>query len=168
MKAQFLGNLGGAHCTWQVLFIRKDEQQAIAHLAISNDPVQLLPRFVDPIAILTVDYKDQTLSTRVVVAPERTNLVLSAYVPHVEFDVFVLDSFDVESDSGDGGYRLVEFELVQDGCLTGGIETEHQDAHLFVAKDLAHRSAETRTHAEKMCGGDGGWWVGFWWWWRRT
>lgn len=48
-------------------------------------------------------------------SPKWTNLVLSSYVPDVEFDVLIRDSLDVESDSGDCSDRLVKLELVQDG-----------------------------------------------------
>ena len=54
--------------------------------------------------------------TREVVSPQRTNLVLAADVPDVEFGVLVCDGLDVEADGRDGGHVLVELELVQDGC----------------------------------------------------
>jgi hypothetical protein len=49
------------------------------------------------------------------VSPQRTDLVLAADVPDVEFGVLVCDSLDVEADCRDGGYVLVELELVKDG-----------------------------------------------------
>lgn len=35
--------------------------------------------------------------------------------PNVELDVLVDNGLDIESNSGDGGHRLVELELVQNG-----------------------------------------------------
>ena len=52
--------------------------------------------------------------TREVVSPQRTDLVLAADVPDVEFGVLVCDRLDVEADGGDGRDVLVEFELVED------------------------------------------------------
>jgi hypothetical protein len=54
-----------------------------------------------------------------VVAPERTDLVLPADIPDVEFGVFVGYGFDVEADCGDCGYVLFEFEVVEN-CYCGG------------------------------------------------
>lgn len=57
-------------------------------------------------------------------SPERANLVLSTYVPHVEFDVLVRDRLDVESDRRDRRDVLSELELVENcyapsaGCTT--------------------------------------------------
>lgn len=55
------------------------------------------------------------LRSGVVVPPEGTNLVLASDIPDVELDVLVGNSLDVETDGGDGGHRLVELELVEDG-----------------------------------------------------
>ena len=47
--------------------------------------------------------------------PQWPNFVLPSYIPHVEFDVLVCDSLDVETYSRDGGDVGVEFELVENG-----------------------------------------------------
>jgi hypothetical protein len=52
--------------------------------------------------------------TREVVSPQRTDLVLAADVPDVEFGVLVCDRLDVKADGGDGRDVLVELELVED------------------------------------------------------
>ena len=59
-----------------------------------------------------------------VVAPEGSDLVLTADVPHRERDVLVLDRLDVEADRGDGGDDLAELQFVEDGRLSGGIESD--------------------------------------------
>jgi len=51
-----------------------------------------------------------------VMPPQWPNLVLSAYIPNIEFRVFVRDGLDVEADGGDGGDVLLELKVVQDGC----------------------------------------------------
>ena len=55
--------------------------------------------------------------TREVVPPQRTDLVLTTDVPHIELGVLVCDGLDVEANGGDGCDVLVELELVKDGCL---------------------------------------------------
>ena len=62
--------------------------------------MKLLFRLVYPFTVLTVDNEDETLSTGVVVPPERTNLVLSSDIPHGERDVLVLDGLNVEACEG--------------------------------------------------------------------
>jgi hypothetical protein len=64
----------------QVLLVGKHQQQAVLHLAVVQDLVQLGPRLVDAVAVLRVDDKDEALRARVVVSPERPDLVLSADV----------------------------------------------------------------------------------------
>ena len=49
--------------------------------------------------------------------PERTDLVLTADIPHGEGDVLVVDSLHVEADGRDGGDILVKLEFVKDGCI---------------------------------------------------
>ena len=58
-----------------------------------------------------------------VVAPEGSDLVLAADVPNRERDVLVLDRLDVETDCGDCGDDLAELQFVEDGGLSGGIES---------------------------------------------
>ena len=65
---------------WEVLLVGEDEYDGVPHLAVVDDPVQLLPRFVDAVAVGAVHHEDQTLRSRVVVAPQRTNLVLPSNV----------------------------------------------------------------------------------------
>ena len=36
---------------WEILLVGKDEEQAILHLAVVDDPMQLLPRLVDARAV---------------------------------------------------------------------------------------------------------------------
>ncbi len=62
--------------------------------------------------------------------------------PDVELDVFVGDGLHVESYGGDCVDGLAQLEFVEDGGLAGRVQTQHEDAHLLVAKhlgqDLAH------------------------------
>jgi hypothetical protein len=42
------------------------------------------------------------------------------------------------TDCRDGGDDFAQFELVQNGRLTGGVESDHEDAHLLFAKEAGH------------------------------
>ena len=62
----------------QVLLISEDKDDGVPHLAVVDDPVQLLPGLVYPVPVRTVHHEDKTLSASVVVAPQRSYLVLPA------------------------------------------------------------------------------------------
>jgi hypothetical protein len=66
--------------------------------------------------------------------------------PDVKLDVLVRDRLDVEPDRGYRVDGLAKLELVEDGGLAGGVQPQHEDAHLLVAKhlgqDLPHRGEE--------------------------
>jgi serine/threonine protein phosphatase PrpC len=66
-----------------------------------NDTGQLSTSLVHAIAIDRVNDEDQALGAREVVSPQRTDLVLTADIPDVEFGVLVCDGLDVEADRGD-------------------------------------------------------------------
>lgn len=63
-----------------VLLVGKHEEEAVSHLAVVQDFVQLFARLVDPGAVRRVDDKDEALGPGVVVAPEGSDLVLAADV----------------------------------------------------------------------------------------
>lgn len=49
--------------------------------------------------------------------PKGSNLVLTANIPHVEFDVLVGHALDVESDGRDRSDVLVaELQFIENGC----------------------------------------------------
>ena len=45
-------------------------------------------------------------------SPKRSDFILSAYIPHVEFCILVRDSLYVEADCRDGSNILFELEVV--------------------------------------------------------
>ena len=81
----------------QILFVGKDQQQRISELILVQHSLQLLTCLADTLSIVGIDHKDDTLGVLEVVAPQRTDLVLSTDIPHGERDVLVLDRLDVES-----------------------------------------------------------------------
>ena len=51
---------------------------------------------------------------------------MSTDIPDIELDILIGDSLNVEADGRDGGDILAEFQFVEDGGLSGGIETQHK------------------------------------------
>lgn len=95
----------------------------------------------------------------VVVTPEGANLVLATDVPDREADAFVLHCLNIETyimkkglegllftDSGDGGHYFTEFELEEDSGLAGGIQANHQNAHLFLSEEGTEDSCQGDSH----------------------
>lgn len=104
-----------------VLLVRKHEEKRVAHFPVLDDAREFGAGLVHAVAVVAVDDKDESLRAGKVVAPERTNLVLAADVPHVELGVLVRDRLDVEADCGNRLDVLVELELVEDGCGRDGV-----------------------------------------------
>ena len=80
MQAELVGDLGGVHRVGQVLLVGEDEQDGLAQLILVQHAMQLVARLTHAVTIVRVDDEDDTLRVLVVVAPERTDLVLAADV----------------------------------------------------------------------------------------
>lgn len=48
--------------------------------------------------------------------PKWTDLVLAAYIPHIEFCIFVRHGLNIKANGRNRCYVGVELELVQDSC----------------------------------------------------
>jgi hypothetical protein len=69
------------------LLVGKDEKQAVLHFPVTENTVKLLAGLIDALTITRVDDENEALCTGVVMPPERTNLILTADVPDIEFDL---------------------------------------------------------------------------------
>ena len=131
------------------LFVGKDQEHGVSQLVLLEHAVQLVAGLANSLAIVAVHDKDEALRVLEIVAPQRTDLVLAADVPHGEADVLVLDRLDVEADGGNGGDDLAQLELVQNGRLTGRVQADHQNSHLLFAKEAAEKICEQVAHDER-------------------
>lgn len=55
---------------------------------------------------------------------------------HIELDVFVSHRLHGETHSGDGGHRLAQLQLVQDGCLAGRVQAQRLRIHALLFRIL--------------------------------
>lgn len=117
VKTQLISHFSCRHGVRQILLVGKDQQDRFTQLILVQHTVQLVASSVNTVTIVGVNHEDKTLRILVVVAPQRTNLILSSDVPHGEADVLVFHSFDVETNGRDGGDNLTKLELVQDSGL---------------------------------------------------
>jgi len=148
-KAELFSDLVSIHSLGEVALVGKDEEYCVLHLTVADDTHELSAGLFDTLAITAVDNENEGLSACKVVAPERTNLVLTSDIPHVELDLLVRHRLDVETDSGDSGHVLAQLQLVEDCCLAGRVETEHQNTHLLVAKELSKQTAHLDSETKK-------------------
>merc|ERR1712060_1031588 len=146
--------LFGANRVGQVLLVGENQEDGIAQFVLHQHAVQLVPRLPDTIAIVAVHDEDEALGVLKVVAPEGADFVLTAHVPHGEGDVLVFDRLNIEADGRNGGDNLAKLELVEDGGFTGGIQSNHKNAHLLFGDEASKELRERDTHDEqkmKIC-----------------
>jgi len=133
LETELVGDLRGVHGIGQILLVGKDKEERITELVLVKHALELLACLGDTFSVIRVNNKDDALRVLEVMSPEGADLVLSSYVPDGEGDVLVLDGLNVEADCGDGGDDLAKLKLVENGGLTSGVETNHQNSHFFLA-----------------------------------
>lgn len=95
-------------------------------------------------------------------SPQRSDLVLPSNIPDGELDIFVLDSLNVEANGGDSGDNFAEsgtsqcwfepteiaslLQLVEDGGLSSGIESNHQNSHLLFPHEPIEQLGKGESH----------------------
>jgi len=146
LQPELVCELTSAHGIGQVLLVGEDEEMRVSQLVLLQHLLQLVLRLSDPLAVVGVDDEDESLGVLEVVAPQRADLVLTADVPHGEADVLVLDRLHVEADGGNRRDDLSELQLVQDGSLSGGVESHHENSHLLLAKEPRKHAGYRQTH----------------------
>ena len=62
------------------MLVGEYQDDAIPHLPVVDDPVELLPGLVDPVAVGAVHDEDETLRPGVVMPPEGSDFILASDV----------------------------------------------------------------------------------------
>merc|ERR1711991_808932 len=97
-------------------------------------PVEFISGSINTVSIVGIDNENQALCILIVVSPQRSDLILSSYIPYSEANILVLDSLNVETNSGNGCDNFTQLKLVQDRGLSGSIQTHHKDSHFPLSK----------------------------------
>jgi hypothetical protein len=97
VQTELVGDLGSVHGVGQILLVGEDQKKSIPQFILVQHALQFLTCLDHTITIVAVDDEDDTLSVLEVMPPQRTDLVLTADIPHGELNVLVLDSLDVEA-----------------------------------------------------------------------
>ena len=117
----------------EVLLIGVHKEFGVLQCFVVQEVMESLGIFFDPLHVRRVHDVDKRVHVVEVVGPEGAQLELASNVPAIELDALVLEGFDVEANGGDRVDDLVELHLVEDGGLAGGVEAQHEEAHLFLA-----------------------------------
>jgi len=152
VEAKLIGDLWAGESAWQVLLVGEHEQYSVLEFFLSEHLVELLAVLFNSVSVVGVDDVDETLSVGVVMSPQKSDLVLTADVPHIEGDVLVLDSLDVEADGWNGVDNLTELELVEDCCLASCVEADHENTHLAGADHTFPDVGEKVSHSWCLIG----------------
>jgi hypothetical protein len=81
----------------QILLVGEHQEKSVPQLVLVEHSLELLTGLNNTVAIVAVNDEDDTLGVLEVMPPQRTNLVLTADIPHGELNVLVLDGLNVES-----------------------------------------------------------------------
>ena len=52
----------------------------------------------------------------------------------------------MHTNGGDRSNNLTKLELVENGGLSGGVQTNHQNSHLLLAPELIEKLGKCKTH----------------------
>jgi len=141
LQAQLLRQLGRLQRVGKILFVGEYKQDSISELIFTQHSCKFVSCLANTISIVRINNENQSLGVLEIMSPQWTDFVLTADIPDGEGDVFVLDGFHVEADGGNGGDDLAQLELVQHGGLAGGVQADHQDAHLLLAEQRVEQLA---------------------------
>jgi hypothetical protein len=103
VQTKFISHFGSTHSIREILLVGKDEKDGIAQFVLVEHSVHFIASGIDTVSIIGIHHEDQSLGVLVVVAPQRTDLVLTSDIPNCKGNVLVFDSFDVESNGRNGG-----------------------------------------------------------------
>jgi len=98
VKSQLVSNFSCGHCIWQILLVCKDKNNSVAQFILVNHFVEFFPSRFYTIAIITINYKNQTLCVLIVMAPKWTNLILTTYIPNLCNKTNVIPCFFLDLD----------------------------------------------------------------------
>ena len=98
-------------------------------------------------SFVQIDDEDNRLTSGEIVAPEHANPVSASDVPHLQSDVLVLDTLDIETDRGDRARDLAQLQLVEDRGLARCVQADHYDAGFMFGEQAGIKRREADAHA---------------------
>lgn len=145
VKTQLLSNFWNTHHT-HILLVSQDQENGILEFVFWKHLLKLFSGDLDSFLIWRVNNVDEGLSILVVMLPELSDFILSSDVPDCKLDLLKFNSFNVKSDGWDWWDNFTQLEFIEDGCLTGSVETEHQGSELLLSEEISEDFSEVKTH----------------------
>ena len=100
----------------------------------------------EALSVSRVDYENNSVRVLIVTSPIWTQASLTAQIPDLKLETFVVHSLHVETDSGHGGDDLAEVQFVQNGSLACIVQADDNHAHLLLTSNTAEDFREDETH----------------------
>ena len=107
---------------------------------------QLIFGFCYSLCVARVNDEDQALRVLVVVAPQRSDLVLAADVPYSKTNVFVLHGLHVKTDRRYCGHNLTQLKLVKYSGFSSGVQSNCNN-EVCIKASRNHYHTKTMTMA---------------------
>ena len=125
VKSELVSNFGRSHGSWKILLVSKHKNHSVLEFFFWKHFVELFSCIIHSISVIAIYNEDKALSVLVIVSPERSDFVLTTYIPNCEGNVFLVDCLHIETNRWNCGHYFSQFEFVEDGGLTSSIETDH-------------------------------------------
>ena len=87
MQAQFIGHFSGRHGIRKILFVGKNEENGFFQFILIEHSMKFVPGSINTISIVWINNENQPLCILIVVSPQRSNLILTSYIPHGETNI---------------------------------------------------------------------------------
>ena len=139
-------NFRGRSGVGEILLVAVNEESGVLEVVVGEGVLEFFGGFLQAGAVGGVDDVDDAVSVLVVVTPEGAEASLATDVEHLELEVLVGDSGDVETNGGDGGVGFTEFELAQNSGLTSGVKADHDRTDFTLGKDEVPESRKFTAH----------------------
>lgn len=108
-----------------ILFVAENKQSGSHQSLLFQQIVKFSLRVFKSHLVWTVDNPDHSIGLLEVVSPIWTDGFLTSNIPNVQFKGFILQSFDIESQSGWDLINVFPIELFDNGCFTCVVQTQN-------------------------------------------
>ena len=97
VETEFVAHFRCGHGHGKILLVSKDKNRSVGEFIVGQQTKQFILGQLQTWMVVGIHDKDQSIRSLIIVSPQRSNLVLATYIPNRETNVFVIDSFDIET-----------------------------------------------------------------------
>ena len=89
MQAKFVSHFSSRHGIGKILFVGEDKQDGFFQFVFVEHPVEFISGSINTVSIVGIDNENQALCILIVVSPQRSDLILSSYIPYSEANILL-------------------------------------------------------------------------------